>query len=133
MTSAVSPTQLPRAWLIPYLLVEVGCDAPIVEALLWSQQWALLPHIHTHGPFLMFLNHNYEANLTRVSPYDLIIDYGDERKVIARWNSTAQALEPLTEYDRAVVQALGYSMNPPEYDALTIAVTDATPDAIAVA
>jgi predicted RNA-binding protein YlqC (UPF0109 family) len=107
-------------WLEVYCMVELECDTPILEALIWSCMWAGLERIGTSLTVPTQTTYNYERNLARLVDYDLIVDYEDEQKVIARWDSTTQTLRTLTQYDRALAQALGYSLNPPQCDALVI-------------
>jgi hypothetical protein len=85
-------------------MLEAQCDTPIVEALLWSQMWAVDPV--RRAPRLTVVDHDIERKLARACEYDLIIDYSSEPKAIGRWNSATETIMPLTEYDRALAVAL---------------------------
>lgn len=103
-------------WLTTYLMVEVQCDTPIIEAVIWSHKWVYLEH----GNFFTEISetYNYERKFDLITYHNLVTSQG---RIIARWAPTTRTLIPLTEYDRALAYALGWDTTDPEPDVYDVA------------
>lgn len=94
-------------WLVSYLTLEIQCDTPIVEALLWSRNWAYFDHIRRTPVPMTIISHDPARNLTRLTN-GLVIH--KHRTVVGRWNSTTQTVQELTTVEQALAEAMGYKV-----------------------